>query len=143
VPPADWPLWTQILAGAGILAAALIAIIALLVKTGRGVKTAAAWVRGVVVDAITDVVKEHSLSASQITEIVEAKVGPIHAEVRPNGGASLKDQITRMDRLLQEHLEYSATDRADLRHWLERLDPGRLTHRPDHEGPSDEDGPSY
>lgn len=138
--PDTWPLWAQVITGIGLLCGALTGIAVFLAKTGRGVKIAASWVRGVVVDAITDVVKEHTLSPEQVselvTDIVEAKVAPIHAEVRPNGGASLKDQVTRIDTRLRDHITNSTVDRIELRRWLEQLDP----HHPGRTDQSPPDG---
>ena len=143
--PEAWPAWLVVITGLGLVAAALLSILSFLNRAGRIVKMAAKWVHGVVVDAITDVVRSHTLSPQQVAEVVEAKVAPIHAEVRPNGGSSLKDQITRMEKrdgelsqLLHEHMRESALDRADLRQWLERLDHGRTSPRP-----PDDDGPAY
>lgn len=113
--PETWPLWAQLAVGVGLVCGGLLSAVTFLVRTGRGVKAVSGWLQRVVVDAITGVVREHSLSAEQVTQIVEAKVGPIHAEIRPNGGASLKDQVTRIDQRLGRHIDASVADRQRLR----------------------------
>lgn len=128
-----WPTWLLVLVGIGAAAGAATAIILLLKQTGRGVKTASTWVAGIV--------------RREVSEIVEAKlasaIGQVLAEVTPNGGSSMRDAVTRLEAtlrelkadhgavstLIREHIEHSATDIADLRHWLERLDPGRAERR--------------
>lgn len=147
--PEAWPTPLQIVAGLGLVATALLALSALAVKAGHGMSIAARWVRGVVVDAITEVVRDHTLSPEQVAEVVEAKVAPIMAEVRPNGGSSLKDQVTRLERttdehgqVLRDHVQHSSLDRADLRRWLEHVDPGRHTD-PGRPSSEPDDGPAY
>lgn len=129
MPPADWPVWTQIIAGSGIVAAALLTISAAAVKTGRGMSVAAGWVRSIVVDAMTEVVRDHAPSVEQVTEIVEAKVAPLHAELRLNGGRSLKDQATRIEaaqedlkRRLDAHLAWSQEEAARVLARLEQTE---------------------
>lgn len=112
MPPEDWPLWTQLVAGSGLIAISLIAITTLAIKTGRGMTTAAAWIRSIVVDAMTEVVKDHAPSVEQVTEIVDAKTAPLHAELTVNGGRSLKDQVTRIEQRLDDHLVWSEQEAA-------------------------------
>lgn len=103
----------------------VIAIIALAVKTGRGVSIAGHWIRGIIVDAMTEVVKDHAPSVEQVTEIVAAKTAPLHAELTMNGGRSLKDQVTRIEQSqkdlrqrVDDHLVWS---REEADRVLERL----------------------
>lgn len=147
--PDAWPTWLVVITGLGLVSTAMLAIVTLLRQAGHGVSIAARWVRGVVVDAITDVVRDHTLSPQQVAEVVEAKVAPIMAEVRPNGGSSLKDQVTALQQdltetgqVLRDHVQHSSLDRADLRRWLEHVDPGR--HADPGRPPADpDDGPAY
>lgn len=107
MPPTDWPIWTQAIAGSGAVAAATLAVLALLGQIGRGMSTAAGWIHEIVVDAVTKVVRDHAPSVEQVTEIVEAKTALLHTELMVNGGKSLKDQVTRIERRLDEHMVWS------------------------------------
>ena len=122
MPPETWPLWTQIVTGSGLVAIAIIAITTLAIKTGRGMTTAAGWVRSIVIDAMTEVVREHAPSVQQVTEIVEAKTAPLHAELTINGGKSLKDQVTRIERQLDDHMEWSEREAVRVRSRLDQAE---------------------
>ena len=107
----DWILWVV---AAGAIATALLAVTALLVRTGRGMRSAGQWVAGIV--------------RQEVTEIVDSKLVPVLKELYPNGGSSLRDQVDIVHQLITEHIAESIEDRRGLHEKLDELDrrtPGR------------------
>lgn len=63
-----------------------------------------------------------------VNEDVEARLAPIVAELRPDGGNSTRDRIdqtaemvSRLERQLSAHMDDSEADRRDLRSQIDRL----------------------
>lgn len=92
--PEAWPGWVPWIIGAGAVAAALLSVIALALK----LKAAADWFAKIV--------------RHEVGEIVDARLAPIAAEIKPNGGSSMNDKITRIDRAV-----------VHLATWAARHDP--------------------
>jgi hypothetical protein len=133
VSDVDLPTWVNLLLIAGAVAGSLAAMAALMVKTGRGVQ----WLKDAVRDGVADVAREQAVDqAAKLRAQVEADnaqlaalIAEVRAEVKPNGGTSLRDVLDRVELKLDSHIGYSQDDRADLRRWLETLDPERTDNR--------------
>jgi len=52
-----------------------------------------------------------------------AKVEEILTELRPNTGESFYDLAARIDAKVDTHIDDAARDAAELRYWLNQLDP--------------------
>ena len=110
LPDLDLPTWVEWLLIAGAVASALAGAVALMTKTGRGLM----WVGR----RTQDVVIEPALQeAAELRKLIEE----IHAEVKPNGGASMRDSVDLMSVKLDRHVDESGEDRADIRRRLEEL----------------------
>lgn len=107
---ADWPAWAVTIVLSGAVASALLAIAALARKTGRGMRTAGAWLGGIV--------------RREVVDIIDARLAPILSELSPNGGDSIKDHSRETRDLLVGHIRESErrhrqqSERLD-RHLLE------------------------
>lgn len=111
------PTWLLWVAAGGTLATAMLAIVALAIKTGRGMRTIGHWIGTIV--------------AREVTEIAV----PIIKELVPNGGSSLRDQVDMTNRLLTEHIMESIKDRRLIHEKMDELDRRVLG---DHDSPDPE-----
>lgn len=107
MPDVDLPTWLAWLLVTGAAAGALAAVANLGVRAHDGLTW---WQR-----------RRHRALAHQLS--------PILAELRPNGGASLRDELRHIGldvgevrELLDAHVTESSLDRADLRRWVESHD---------------------
>lgn len=112
MPPADWPTWVFWIIGFGVVSTSLLAITALLVKTGRGMKTAGTWIAGIV--------------RAEVTEIVDARTAPLLAQLTSSNSGSLREQVNATRELADQ-----------LAGWAARHDPEGWGH----EHPTDTESP--
>ena len=108
----DIPPWVGWL----IIAGAAIGALRAMVRT-RVVR----WVKDAAARSVTDAVRA----------VVKDEIAPLRDELKPNGGVTVRDAIDRTERVgarieqkLDEHIEWSAKDRAYLH---ERLN-GTIAH---------------
>lgn len=120
----DVPTWLLWLIASGAVAYALLNL-GKLAKALR-LHIASRWFAGLLWIAFGPLV------TSALRVAVKDAVAEVLAELRPdgNGGHNLRGAIDRMESKLDGHIDHSALDRADLRRWLETIDPGRQSHRP-------------
>jgi len=132
------PTFVEVALVVGALATASLAVSALVARSARAAKVAS-----------------HALAAligARVEEIVDRKVAPILAEVKPNSGASLKDQATRIEYRLvdladegaagrqairadfESHVDSSGAQRADIRGDLEAHEVHSSAERADIRG---------
>ena len=94
----------------GGIASALMAILALLAKTGVARLVAhqfAEYVADVAATAVEPMVSEQARK-------IEQQVGVIRRELTPNGGLSLRDQTNRIEANLSGHVAVSSDEREQL-----------------------------
>ena len=106
MPDVEIPTWVGWL----IVAGAAIGALRAMVRT-RVVR----WVKDAAARSVTDAVRA----------VVREEIAPLREELRPNGGTSLRDAVDRVERSgarteqkLDEHITWSAQDRAYLRERL-------------------------
>lgn len=108
-----WPDWTVWIIGFAAILAALRVILRAAIKLVRGMKTVGGWFAEIV--------------RNEVTEIVDARLTPIYSELSPNGGTSLKDQVTHIGTEvrsirgdLENHIALSEQAREELQKRLEQ-----------------------
>ena len=121
----DLPLWLDFLFIAGAIAGSLGVLAGFMLKTGRGVR----WIGDAVREGVAEVAREQAAEIGQIAKRrdddlrsqfesdnaeLSAALDEVRAEVKPNGGASMRDVIDRVEAKLDDHIECSSDDRREL-----------------------------